>query len=275
MNSTIIFRTFCPICTAGEFLPICARNVLARGSEPVQWAVSVNPSHAVRNTSCCAPFSARSPPCGGLFPPFLPPSAPKCRLFRPVDPALRLENLARSPRHSPADARFSRLPPGAATRMPPDTRPAVRRFPAQPPAFAPGNPAFPRCAPADCPRVPAKRRPPPPRAPQPPTLGVRRRPKLRPAGATAPPGFLASPCESVWAQGGLGPWERSKGDRRPLPREISRNWGPGVSSPKIKKTAPKDGIDAAVVQSEERLSRKQLTTVRSRAAAPSVIGGNS
>ena len=159
MNSTIIFRTFCPICTAGEFLPICARNVLARGSEPVQWAVSVNPSHAVRNTSCCAPFSARSPPCGGLFPPFLPPSAPKCRLFRPVDPALRLENLARSPRHSPADARFSRLPPGAATRMPPETRPAVRRFPAQPPAFAPGNPAFPRCAPADCPRVPAKRHP--------------------------------------------------------------------------------------------------------------------
>ena len=159
MNSTIIFRTFCPICTAGEFLPICARNVLARGSEPVQWAVSVNPSHAVRNTSCCAPFSARSTPCGGLFPPFLPPSAPKCRLFCPADPAVRPETPARSPRHSPAGARF---PPGFRPVPRPGCRPKRARcapFPGKPARFCPRQPGFSLVCARSLPRVPAKRHP--------------------------------------------------------------------------------------------------------------------
>lgn len=119
----------------------------------------MNPSHAVRKTPCCAPFSARSPPCGGLFPPFLPPSAPKCRLFRPADPAVRPENPAGSPRYSPAGARFSRFPPGIAPRMPPETRPLCAVSRQARPLSPPGSPAFPRCVPADCPRVPAKRHP--------------------------------------------------------------------------------------------------------------------
>ena len=205
MNSTIIFRTFCPICTAGEFLPICARNVLARGSEPVQWAVSVNPSHAVRNTSCCAPFSARSPPCGGLFSPFFPPSAPKCRLFRHVDPALRPENPAGSPRRSPADARSPRFPPGAAPRMPPETRPlcAVSRHNRP---FLPRQPGlFP---------VRARRLPPRPR--QTPPAAASCATAARPGGAPpseaqprwgySPSRLLRFAVRKCVGQGGLNPW---------------------------------------------------------------------
>ena len=195
----------------------------------------MNPSHAVRKTPCCAPFSARSPPCGGLFPPFLPPSAPKCRLFRPADPAVRPENPAGSPRYSPAGARFSRFPPGIAPRMPPETRPLCAVSRQARPLSPPGSPAFPRCVPADCPRVPAKRRLSPPGAPQPPALGVRRRPKLDPLGLQPLPASSLRRAKVCGPQGGLNLWERPAGDRRPLSREISRNWGPGVSSPKTRK----------------------------------------
>lgn len=88
------------------------------------------------------------------MPPFLPPTAPKCRLFRPADPALRPENPARSPRYSPAGARFSRFLPGSSPRMPPETRPlcavsrqarplsspVARHYPGVRPWFAPAPP---------------------------------------------------------------------------------------------------------------------------------------
>ena len=195
----------------------------------------MNPSHAVRKTPCCAPFSARSPPCGGLFPPFLPPTAPKSRRFRPVDPAVRPENPARSPGNSPGNARFSRFLPGAALRMPPGTPPLCAVYRHNRP-LSPWQPGFST--------VCARGLLPPPRQTPPERRPVRH--SLPPWGCAAarspaPLGLQPLPASSLrrakvcGPQGGLNLWERPAGDRRPLSREISRNWGPGVSSPKTRK----------------------------------------
>ena len=126
---------------------------------------------------CSAPFSARTPPRGGFFRPFLPPTAPKPRRFRAATPLLSRQNPSGSRRFRAAAARFSRFPPGTAPRLPPETRPlcAVSR---RTRPLLPRQPGFfPLCARA-LPAIPPVLRPKAPRAPPKSDLRTRHRPEL-------------------------------------------------------------------------------------------------
>ena len=117
---------------------------------------------------CSAPFSARNPPCGGFFRPFLPPTAPKPRRSRPAAPLFSRQNPAASRRFRAVAARFSRFPPATAPRLPPETRPlcVVSRqtrplLPRQPGYFPLCARALPAIPPVLRPRPPARRSRPP------------------------------------------------------------------------------------------------------------------
>ena len=233
MKSTRFSRQFCPNCF------VCGSYLYRREGDRVRGAgleKRVNPSHAVRSMPCPAPFSARTPPSGGFFRPFLPPTAPKPRRFRAATPLLSRQNPAGSRRCRAAAARFSRFPPGTA----PGCRPKRARcapFPGEPARFCPGSPFFsavrphlardPACfAPEGAPRTTEVR---PENAP--------------PPGARLPLGLPPRPAaplrrgEAGTPQGGLNPWERFSGDRGPLSRKFPRNSGPGVIAPKNKISA--------------------------------------
>ena len=217
MKSTRFSRQFCPNCF------VCGSYLYRREGDRVRGAgleKRVNPSHAVRSMPCPSPFSARTPPSGGFFRPSLPPTAPKPRRFRPAAPLLSRQNPAGSRRFRAAAARFSRFPPGTAPRLPPETRPlcAVSR---QTRPLLPRQPGFfPLCARA-LPVIPPVLRPKAPRAPPKSALRTRRRPELGSRWGFHPARLRRG--EACTPQGGLNPWARFSGDRRPVAYEISQN----------------------------------------------------
>ena len=174
MKSTRFSRQFCPNCF------VCGSYLYRREGDRVRGAgleKRVNPSHAVRNMPCPDPFSARTPPSGVFYRPFLLPTVPKPRRFRAATPLLSRQNPAGSRRFRAAAARFSRFPPGTAPRLPPETRPlcAVSR---RTRPLLPRQPGFfPLCARA-LPAIPPVLRPKAPRAPPKSALRTRHRPEL-------------------------------------------------------------------------------------------------
>ena len=169
------------------------------------------------------PVFRLNPAVWGLFSPLFAAHSPETPPFSRRYPAA----FPAKPRRKPPFPRRSRPVFPVSTRhcAPAAARnaPAERRFPANPPAFAPGSPAFSRCAPARCLRSRpfcARGRPhaaatrlgcaPPPGVPPP--LGLPPRP--------AAPLRLGEACTP---QGGLNPWERFSGDRRPVAYKISQN----------------------------------------------------
>ena len=227
MKSTRFSRQFCPNCF------VCGSYLYRREGDRVRGAgleKRVNPSHAVRSMPYHAPLPARNPPCGGFFCPFCRP--------QPRNPAV----FAPPPRCFPG-----KTPPEAAVAAPqppgfPGFRPALRPgcrpkrarcapFPGEPARFCPGSPVFSavrphlvrdpaRLAPEAVPRTAA------------PTLGARHRPELGSRWGFRSARLRRFAVVKRVPQGGLNPWERFSGDRRPLSREIPRNSGPGVIAQK-------------------------------------------
>ena len=163
----------------------------------------------------------------GLFSPLFAAHSPETPPFSRRYPAA----FPAKPRRKPPFPRRSRpvFPVSARHCAPAAARnaPAVRRFPENPPAFAPAARLFPALRPRLA-RDPARFAP----------EGTPRTTEVRPEnapppGARLPLGLPPRPAaplrrgEACAPQGGLNPWERFSGDRRPLSREFSRNSGPG------------------------------------------------
>ena len=169
------------------------------------------------------PVFRPNPAVWGLFSPLFAAHSPETPPFSRGYPAA----FPAKPRRKPPFPRRSRpvFPVSARHCAPAAARnaPAVRRFPANLPAFAPGSPAFSRCAPGVA-RDPARFAP----------EGAPRTTEVRPENA--PPPGVPSPLglpprpalplrrgEACTPQGGLNPWERFSGDRRPVAYKISQN----------------------------------------------------
>ena len=181
---------------------------------------------------CSAPLSARTPPCGGFFAPFCRP--------QPRSPAVLAPPPRCFPGKTPSEAAVSASQPPGFPGFRPALRPCCRpkrarcaSFPGDPALFSPRQPGFfPLCARA-LPAITPVLRPRSPRASQPPALGVRRRPELSSRWGFRPARLHRfAVVKRVPPQGGLNPWERFSGDRRPVSREFSRNSGPGVITKK-------------------------------------------
>ena len=223
MKSTRFSRQFCPNCF------VCGSYLYRREGDRVRGAgleKRVNPSHAVRSMPCPAPLPARTPPCGGFFRPFLPPTAPKPAVFAPPPRCFPGKTPPEAAVSAPQPPGF----PGFRPALRPGCRPKRARcapFPGKPARFCPGSPVFPalrphlardpaRFAPEGTPRT-TEARPenaPPPGVPSP--LGLPPRPALP-----------LRRGEACTPQGGLNLWERFSGDRRPVAHEFSRNSSPG------------------------------------------------
>lgn len=171
------------------------------------------------------PVFRPNPAVWRLFSPLFAAHSPETPPFSPRRPAV----FPAKPRRKPPFPRRCRpaFPASARHRAPAAARntPAVRRFPANPPTFAPGTPVFPAVRPRVA-RDPARFAPGVARTPQPPALGVRRRPEFRPRWGFRPAQLHRfAVVKRVPPQGGLNPWERLSGDRRPVAYKISQNSG--------------------------------------------------
>ena len=148
MKSTRFSRQFCPNCF------VCSSYLYRREGDRVRGAgleKRVNPSYAVRSMPCHAPLPARTPPSGGFFRPFLPPTAPKPAVFAPLPCCFPGKTQPEAAVSAPQPPGF----PGFRPALRPGCRPKRARcapFPGKPARFCPGSPAFSRCAPAPCPR---------------------------------------------------------------------------------------------------------------------------
>ena len=173
------------------------------------------------------PASRPNPAVRGLFSPLFAAHSPETPPFSRRYPAA----FPAKPLRKPPFPRRSRpvFPVSARHCAPAAARnaPAVRRFPANPPAFAPAARLFPALRPRLA-RDPDRFVP----------EGAPRTTEVRPGcapppGARLPLGLPPRPAaplrrgEACTPQGGLNPWERFSGDRRPLSREFSRNSSPG------------------------------------------------
>ena len=169
------------------------------------------------------PASRPKPAVWGLFSPPFAAHSPETPPFSPRRPAA----FPAKPRRKPPFPRRSRpvFPVSARQCAPTAARnaPAVRRFPANPPAFAPAARLFSAVRPHLA-RDPARF------APEAVPCATEVRPEnAPPPGARLPLGLPPRPAaplrrgEACTPQGGLNPWERFSGDRRPVAYEISQN----------------------------------------------------
>ena len=169
------------------------------------------------------PVFRPNPAVWGLFsPPFAahstetPPFPRRYPAAFPAKPSRKPPSPRRSCPVFPVPARH--CAPAAARNAP-----AVRRFPENSPAFAPAARLFPLCA-RTLPAIPPVLRPKAPRAPPKPALRTRRRPEFRPRWGFRPDRLRRfAVVKRVPPRGGLNPWERFSGDRRPVAYEISQN----------------------------------------------------
>lgn len=169
------------------------------------------------------PVFCPNPAVWGLFSPLFAAHSPETPPFSrrypaafPAKPRRKLPFPRRSRPVFPVSARHC-------ARLPPETRPlcAVSRRTRPLLPWQPGF--FPLCA-RTLPAIPPVLCPRPSRAPQPPALGVRRRPEFRPRWGFHPARLRRfAVVKRVPPQGGLNPWERFSGDRRPVAYKISQN----------------------------------------------------